>query len=95
MEFVDIFPTLAEAAGLNPLEPCPQLSNSSLLCTEGSRLASLLEVPNYSMWKKAVFWQYARGDFINMHLQKIMGYSMRTAEWHYTEWVGGDPSGRG
>ena len=95
MEFVDIFSTLVKAAGLNPLEPCPQLSNSSLLCTEGSRLASLLEVPNYSMWKKAVFWQYARGDFINMHLQKIMRYSMRTAEWHYSEWVGGDPSGRG
>ena len=35
VEFVDIFPTLAEAAGLNPLEPCPQLSNTSLLCTEG------------------------------------------------------------
>ena len=32
--------------------------------------------------------QYPRGDFIGHHLQKIMGYSMRTKEWHYTEWVG-------
>ena len=88
VEFVDIFPTLADAAGFNPLEPCPELSNTSLLCTEGSSLIPLLEDPNDSTWKEAVFWQYPRGDFINPHLQKIMGYSMRTAEWHYTEWVG-------
>jgi len=88
VEFVDIFPTLVDAAGFNPLEPCPEISNTTLLCTEGSSLIPLLENPNESVWKKAVFWQYPRGDFINTHLQKIMGYSMRTAEWHYTEWVG-------
>ena len=100
------FPTLVEAAGLQTLDPCPELSNSSMLCTEGSSLMPLLEEPSISEWKKAVFWQYPRylvaqldeilhnnvqyprGDFIGHHLQKIMGYSMRTKEWHYTEWVG-------
>merc|ERR1719365_578875 len=48
VEFVDIFPTLADAAGFNPLEPCPELSNTSLLCTEGSSLIPLLEDPNDS-----------------------------------------------
>ena len=29
-----------------------------------------------------------RGGFIVDHLKNTMGYSMRTAEWRYTEWVG-------
>ena len=33
VEFVDIFPTIAEAAGLPTLETCPDPSNSSHVCT--------------------------------------------------------------
>ena len=33
VEFVDIFPTIAEAAGLPELDTCPDPSNSSHVCT--------------------------------------------------------------
>ena len=138
VEFVDIFPTIAEAAGLPKLDTCPDpsnsthictglyqslkvknrmssfmisddririhddLSNSSNTCTEGSSLMPLIEDPESYDWKKAVFWQYPRltesilwrikcllrGGKIVDHLMNTMGYSMRTAEWRYTEWVG-------
>jgi len=88
VEFVDIFPTIAEAAGLPELDTCPDPSNSSHVCTEGSSLMPLMEDPESSDWKKAVFWQYPRGGKIVDHLKNTMGYSMRTAEWRYTEWVG-------
>ena len=86
VEFVDIFPTIAEAAGLPTLDTCPDPSNSSHVCTgqdqivnfkipdgslrildnhsnistEGSSLMPLMEDPESSVWKKAVFWQYPR-----------------------------------
>jgi len=70
------------------LEVCPEPSNSSMLCTEGSSLMPLIEDPERSDWKSAVFWQYPRGSSITDHLKGTMGYSMRTADWRYTEWVG-------
>ena len=34
-EFVDLFPTLAEAAGLDPIPLCPKNPWNVTLCTEG------------------------------------------------------------
>ena len=91
VEFVDIFPTLVEAADFPPLDLCPEMSNTSMLCTEGSSLMPLLEDPHTLDWKSAVFWQYPRGGKITEHLHTIMGYSIRKtgleADYHYTEWV--------
>ena len=70
------------------MKVCPEPSNSSMLCTEGSSLMPLIEDPERSDWKSAVFWQYPRGSSITDHLKGTMGYSMRTADWRYTEWVG-------
>lgn len=44
---------------------------------EGISFSSLLEKPARS-WKKAAFSQYPRG--------KVMGYTMRTERYRYTEW---------
>ena len=66
VEFVDIYPTLCEAAGL----PVPDH-------LEGTSMMPLLDDPDRP-WKKAAFSQYPRG--------KLMGYTMRTDRWRYTEW---------
>lgn len=67
VEFVDIYPTLCDLAGL----PLPQ-------GLEGSSFTPLLDQPDRP-WKKAAFSQYPRGN-------GIMGYSMVTDRYRYTEW---------
>ena len=42
VEFVDILPTLVEAAGLPELEKCPVDSRNITICREGT---SLLRIP--------------------------------------------------
>jgi iduronate 2-sulfatase len=66
VEFVDIYPSLAE---LNRL-PLPAH-------LEGKSFVPLLQQPGRS-WKKAAFSQYPRGT--------IMGYTMKTRDFRYTEW---------
>ncbi len=75
VEFVDIYPALAELCDL-PLDPS----------LEGSSFAPLIRDPDRS-WKKAAFSQYRRvipgyGD-----VSRGMGYSMRTDRYRITEWV--------
>jgi arylsulfatase A-like enzyme len=67
VEFVDIYPTLAEACGLEVPAHC-----------EGLSMLPLVENPQRP-WKAAAFSQYPRG--------KLMGYSIRTERWRYTEWI--------
>lgn len=55
---------------------------------EGTSLAPVIEQPDRP-WKRAAFSQYPRG--------KLMGYSMRTGRYRYTEWLpraGGEPAAR-
>ena len=74
VEFVDIYPTLAELAGL-PL-------TAGL---EGTSFVPLIKDPAKA-WKPAAFSQYPREG------GKIMGYTMRTDRYRYTEWQ--DKSGK-
>ena len=46
---------------------------------------SLLTQPDAKEWKDAVFWQIAQGNFTD--IPKLMGYSIYTEQYHYTEWV--------
>jgi iduronate 2-sulfatase len=76
-EFVDLYPTLVEAAGLKQLPVCPENSANVSLCREGSSLMPLIKHPSQPI-KKASFWQYPRCG--------RMGYTIRTDRFRYTEW---------
>lgn len=76
VEFVDIYPTLCDLAGL----PIPDV-------LEGLSTAPLLDNPDLP-WKTAAFSQYPR----SVSGQTLMGYSMRTDRYRFTRWEQqGDP----
>ena len=77
VEFVDIYPTLAELAGL----PLPQH-------LEGVSFKPLLDDPRRP-WKPAAFSQYPRSSG-KSSIGPLMGYSMRTERYRLTVWVGRD-----
>ncbi|MBI4663855.1 MAG: sulfatase [Verrucomicrobia bacterium] len=72
VEFVDIYPTLAELCGL----PKPD-------GVEGTSFAPLLSNPNRT-WKKAAFSQYPRNI---PGVGQCMGYSIRTDHYRFVEWA--------
>ena len=71
VEFVDMYPTLAELAGL----PLP----ANL---EGTSFKPLLGDPARA-WKTAAFSQYPR----TVKGRKLMGYTMRTDRHRFTQWL--------
>ena len=73
VEFVDIYPTLCELAGL----PLPGH-------LEGTSFKPLLENPDRP-WKSAAFSQYPRGG--GKGVGPLMGYTMRTDRYRFTRWV--------
>ncbi|XP_046579352.1 iduronate 2-sulfatase-like [Haliotis rubra] len=85
-EFVDLYPTLVEAAELPKLETCPPNSQNISLCTEGTSMVPLMTNPTMKNWKSAAFSQYPRGGD-GLHGDVIMGYTMRTDMYRYTEWI--------
>ncbi|MBN1442153.1 MAG: sulfatase, partial [Planctomycetes bacterium] len=79
VEYVDIYPTLCELAGL------PRPAH-----LEGTSFAPLLDDPERA-WKSAAFSQYPRSLG---GVGPIMGYSMRTDRHHLVRWVHrGQPAG--
>ena len=75
VEFVDIYPTVAELCGLKPPADLA-----------GQSLKPLLDKPDRD-WNEAAVTQVLRpGDGDKM----IMGRSIRTEHWRYTEWNGGE-----
>ncbi|MBS1787338.1 MAG: sulfatase [Acidobacteria bacterium] len=74
VEFVDIYPTLAEMCGL---KGAPKN-------LAGRSMRPLLVNPK-AIWNKPAITQVERGAAAN----RFMGYSIRTERWRYTEWDGG------
>ncbi len=71
VELVDLYPTLADLAGLDLPDGL-----------EGTSLVPLLEEPDRA-WKTAVFSLFPRQE----KGKDLMGYSVRTDRFRYTEWV--------
>ncbi len=69
-----MYPTLVELAGLS--------LPSGL---EGTSMVPLLDDPQRS-WKQAVFTQFPRPAYYKKKFN-AMGYSVRTEEFHYIEWI--------
>ncbi|MBZ2187265.1 MAG: sulfatase [Bryobacter sp.] len=70
VEFIDIYPSMASAAGLTPPAAC-----------QGASFLPQLDNPK-SPGKPAAFSQYPRTH----EGQRLMGYSLRDARFRYTEW---------
>ena len=97
VELVDIFPTLAEVAGLAVPPLCPENSKDVLTCVEGISAAPLLKNPTQD-WKKAAFSQYPRPSNgltsipgrpklnIKGNREQVMGYALRTDNYRFMEW---------
>ena len=74
VEFIDIYPTVAELCGLTPPE-----------AVEGKSLVSLLDNP-LTPWNGEAYTQVLRpGDGL-----PVMGASIRTDRWRYNEWNEGE-----
>ena len=71
VEFIDMYPTLCDLAGLDISSQC-----------EGRSLKPLMHDPSAN-WVDAAYSQYPRGG-------GVMGYTMRTARYRYTEWLAED-----
>ena len=84
VEFVDIYPTLVEAAGFERMAKCPEYSRNVSVCTEGTSMVKLFVNPDG--WKEAVFWQQPRGYWTELQ-KKYQGYTVRTDQYRYSEYV--------
>jgi iduronate 2-sulfatase len=73
VEFVDVYPTLADLCGLRAPKNL-----------EGKSLRPLLKNPEAN-WDKPAITQVFHGE----GGLRVMGYSVRTERWRYTEWSGG------
>ncbi len=75
VEFIDIYPTLCELAGIKPPAGL-----------EGTSFAPLLDDVNRP-WKKAAMSQFLRyGKWMGPESVPYMGYTLRTPRWRYVQW---------
>ncbi len=76
VEFVDIYPTLCDLAGISKPDEL-----------EGTSAAALLINPSLK-WKSAAFSQFLReGIWISPDGKEYMGYTIRTDRYRYVEWI--------
>ena len=76
VELVDVFPTLADVVGLDPVALCPENSTFIKVCTEGRSILQSIET---GLCKNAAFSQFRR--------QHNMGHTIHTKEYSYSRWM--------
>ncbi len=77
VELLDLYPTLADLCGFTQVP-------TNL---HGKSLRPLLQNPQ-AKWDRPAVSQVARSR--NQQADSLMGYSLRTERYRYTEWLGGD-----
>jgi len=77
VEFVDVYPTLAEVCGLKAPDEC-----------EGTSFVPVLKDVKVA-WKKAAFSQYPRPV---PNVGRVMGYAVRTERYRLVAWENADKS---
>lgn len=99
VELVDLFPTLVDLSQVSrPIPVCDINKKYEVLCTEGQSMVPILVKAvkkEYYLGKSAVFTQYPRPGTYPLYNSdqpalkdiKIMGYSIRTKRYRYTEWI--------
>ena len=88
-EMVDMFPTLAELAGL----PDPRTVAGSEGINGTSLAPAIADPSNSAALKPAAFSQFSKNNIgtsvactFFRNATKLMGYTIRTHEWRYTAW---------
>ncbi|XP_067853406.1 iduronate 2-sulfatase [Heptranchias perlo] len=101
VELVGLFPTLCQLLGLPVPPKCPESSFHVELCTEGTGIARYLnsdptscnsELVAYSQYPRPADAPKLNSDLPVLKDIRIMGYSIRSDEYRYTQWVGYNPS---
>eukprot|EP00927_Polykrikos_kofoidii_P010378 TRINITY_DN14384_c0_g2_i1.p1 TRINITY_DN14384_c0_g2~~TRINITY_DN14384_c0_g2_i1.p1 ORF type:complete len:674 (+),score=76.27 TRINITY_DN14384_c0_g2_i1:138-2024(+) len=102
VEANDIFPSVAEAAGLPAPPLCSSRDSQEAYCVEGVSTLPLWDAPD-QVWKRAAFSQYPRPfsgfpspqldlpfPFRTGNKETVMGYATRENAFRYVEWVSFD-----
>ncbi|KAG6461730.1 hypothetical protein O3G_MSEX012817 [Manduca sexta] len=96
VELIDLFPTLVELSGIQKDIPECTHQDKSILCFEGKSLVPLMKATQNICGEIFAISQYPRprvcpqknSDKPRLKDITIMGYSIRTKRYRYTEWVG-------
>lgn len=93
VELVDVYPTLCDLAGvplpdgevLDGQSIVPLLKDPTLEQTKGFALSMFPRCP--SSTDPSEFWKDNKCEFVERSKIPYMGFTLRTPEWRYTEWV--------
>lgn len=99
VELLDVFPTLVDLASLPPIGRCAD-AKKEVVCTEGKSLIRHFS-GHHSDAKRSAISQYPRpgiypsrapdSDQPKLKQIRVMGYSIRTEQFRYTNWIKFDP----
>ncbi|XP_014364471.2 iduronate 2-sulfatase [Papilio machaon] len=93
VEQIDVFPTIADLTGIKGIPKCKNTRDKSRLCFEGRSLLPIMagKIQNggfaISQYPRPSVKPRKNSDSPRLKEIKIMGYSIRTQRYRYTEWI--------